>query len=152
MLEPIIDLYGGTSWNYIFRRTIEARDGDIPNSFIPIPDEVIACQSNLVLIGCRSPKTIPLTWKVGCWASLNLGIIPDSTTDFPPFVRVIREAIPFRIFHLLAAPRYPPGNFYLRLEFPYWIESIYIEALAYDGEQTTRESQQINEILQRLNQ
>jgi hypothetical protein len=150
MFEPILDLYGPTSWNYVFRRTLEAVDGNIPNSFLPIPSEIVVCNSNLVLIGCKSPRPIPPTWRIGCWASLNLNLLPDTQTEFPPFVEVVRKAISFEIFSMLICPKYPPNTFFLKIDIPYWLESVYIEALAYDGVNTTRESQQIEEILQKL--
>ncbi len=111
MLEPILDLYGGTSWNYVFRRTLEAVDGNIPNTFLPIPSEIVPCNSNMVLIGCKPIGSIPPTWRVGCWASLNLNLLPDSQTEFPPFAQVVRRAIPFDILFLLTAPKYPPNFF-----------------------------------------
>ncbi len=151
MLEPVLDLYGGTSWNYVFRRTLEARDGPVPNTFLPIPSEIVVCNSNLVLIGCKPILSVPPTWRVGCWASLNLNLLPDTQTEFPPFVQVARQAIAFNIFSLLTCPKYPPQTFFLKLDIPHWLESVYIEALAYDGPYTTRESQQIAEILQKLN-
>ena len=129
------DLWNRLNWDLLLRTQreitpIENRPGD----YIRISDISITCTSPVLMIGVRS-ENAKSYWVVGGWASMNLLVIPSTTTEFVAAVHDAASSVRCRLGQLNLI-RFPELNLYpylLIFSVPYWFLDVYLEIWQYSG-------------------
>jgi hypothetical protein len=141
-----MDLLNQLNWNLIKRENYQVlitKRGEGRRNYIynALSDLNVVARSPIFMIGVSSTRMVgdpgepvPITWKVGGWASAQLPILPGSTTEFTAFVEGDnreRVALLLGKLNLVRLPYLGIYPFILNIAFPHWIEQIYIEVWQY---------------------
>jgi hypothetical protein len=141
-----MNLLNQLNWNLIKRENYQVlitSRGPRKRDYIynSLADLNLVARSPVFMIGVSSTRMVgdpeepvPITWKVGGWASMQLTILPGSTTEFAAFVEGDRrERVPLLLgkLNLVRLPYLGIYPYILNIAFPTWIEQLYIEVWQY---------------------
>jgi hypothetical protein len=111
-------------WYEFYDQNLIAQAGDLPNSYIPIPDQLIGTDSaDYVAIAVDSIKAKP-NWRLGIFAQFYC------LTSFSNAVEFYRCSIPLRIPKVIQIPKIQP-SYSIRLVIPVWHEDMNINVKTF---------------------
>lgn len=126
------DFADAIEWNLVRRETLTAPETPTPVSQ-RLPSRTYLIQNSHVLIIGLNSTTAKSGWFTGGWASMTLLFLPSSTSDFPAAVDHQKKWLRLRSLNLVIFPKIM-NTWVLSLEFPYWLQDLYIEVWRYDGQ------------------
>lgn len=121
-------------WNLVARQTYNANVNAALQNRLPARQWFIQ-NSNLLIIGVRS-STARTYWKTGGWASQIQPFLPSTVSEFAAAVQSDRKWLQLGRMTLLTFPKLLSG-WILNIDFPYWLDQVYVEIYRYDGRDYT---------------
>jgi hypothetical protein len=146
MIDPVLDLGNNLNWNLALKTDLNAVPTGVADEFYSMPPRFFGSPSNIVLIGAKSNTAKP-NWRLAARVQVraNIGNF-DSTSEFPGLVTVYNTNLLLSELKLLHWRKYQSDNYTVRLNFPYWLSHVYVEAYWYDGPQSDNHLALLEEI------
>lgn len=125
------------NWDFVGRGNYQAvatSTNPRSNSGIPRQQFPISSGASILMLGCRS-ATASTYWRLGCWASQILMVLPSTTSTFLGSLKTKRIACQLGAFTLLEFTDYQAGTWILEIDIPRWIDQLEVEIWYYSGDQ-----------------
>jgi hypothetical protein len=119
------DLSGNLNWDLAMRRSLTAASAE-EGYFLPLPPVFTTIDTQYLMIGTQSSNAKP-TWRLGCWASINLLVSPSSLAMLPAGAEFLRRGCGLGQFTLIEIPLLEPRPYLLKLQIPRWFDQIDLE-------------------------
>lgn len=131
--RQLTDLQNSLVWEPLSQKSLQVEFIDAKGTYNPLPDEVIQVTDTYTVIVGVFMANAPKGWYTGAFASQDFVFTPSTAINQPRLTRIERKRVDLNRFNLLVFPKVAlPWT--LRISFPYWLQSLQLEAWRYLGQ------------------
>lgn len=139
-----MDFGNNLNWDLVLRRSYFAQT--TPNEvkgFLPIPSISILVDRHILTIGASSTKAKP-NWYLAAYVTPKLLFSPSSTSEFVAAVQTQeRRRIKLNTLNLVQFTNFGLSPYLLEISIPYWHQEMNLEIWKYQGDESTKPSNEL---------